>query len=111
MAVLLIGTLFPDAGLFKIIYFKAAKPLGLIKPKIVEEDNAPHRFAQGLGGVFLLLSFTTLEFNLNLVGWGLSLIVLSLALINLTVNFCMGCYIYFQLNKLGIIHRTPVSGG
>ena len=107
-AVLLIGTIFPHAGLFKLIYLHAAKPLGIIKPKIVEEDSAPHQFAQGLGGVFLLFSFIALQFNLGIPGWGLSFVVLALAFINLTVNFCLGCYIYFQLNKLGIIHRTTV---
>ena len=111
MTVLLIGTIFPKAGLFKIIYFNIVKPLGLIKPYIVEEDSAPHQFAQGLGGVFLLFSFIALKFNLNILGWGLSLIVWALAFINLTINFCLGCYIYFQLNKLGIFHRASVSRG
>jgi hypothetical protein len=111
MAVLLIGTIFPAAGLFKLIYFHIVKPLGIIKPQIVEEDSSQHQFAQGLGGVFLLLSFIALEVNLSILGWALALIVLVLALVNLTVNFCLGCYIYFQLNKHGILHRTSVSRG
>ena len=110
-AVMLAGTIFPSAGLFKLIYFCIAKPLGIIKPEIVEEDSAPHQFAQGLGGVFLVLSFIALQFNLDVIGWALSLIVLALALVNLTVNFCLGCYIYFQLNKSGLFHKTSVSRG
>jgi hypothetical protein len=110
-AVLLTGTIFPSAGLFKLIYFHIARPLGILKPLIVEEDSAPHQFAQGLGGVFLLLSFISLQLNLSILGWALALIVLALALINLTVNFCLGCYIYFQLNKLGLFHHTSVSRG
>jgi len=110
-AVMLIGTAFPGAGLFKLIYLKIVKPLGILKPKIVEEAGAPHQFAQGLGGFFLVLSFIALQFNLDVIGWALSLIVLALALVNLTVNFCLGCYIYFQLNKLRIFHKTSVSRG
>jgi hypothetical protein len=111
MAVLIIGTIFPGAGLFKLIYSHILKPAGMIKPNIVNEDSSPHQFAQGLGGVFLLLSFIALEFNLGILGWGLSIIVLLLALVNLTVNFCLGCYIYFQLNKMGIIHKAHITRG
>jgi len=104
--VLLIGSFFPNAGLFKLIYLHIAKPLGIIKPKVVEEDNTPHLFAQGLGGVVLAASFVMLNFtNLQLTGWILSIVVIALAFITLTTNFCAGCFIYFQLNKLGILHH------
>jgi hypothetical protein len=105
-AVMLIGTIFPNAGLFKLIYKHIAKPIGIIKPNIVEEDNSPHQFAQGLGGVFLVVSFVALTAKLIILGWILALIVLTLAFINLTVNFCAGCFIYFQLHKLGILQSN-----
>ena len=108
-AVMLVGTIFPKAGLFKLIYKHIAKPLGLIKPDVIEEDNTPHQFAQGLGGVFLAVSFFALEAKLIVLGWVLALIVLALAFINLTVNFCVGCFIYFQLNKRGIFHPKTES--
>lgn len=102
-AVMLVGTIFPRAGLFKLIYKHIAKPFGIIKPDIVDEDNSPHQFAQGLGGVFLAVSFIALEAKLIVLGWTLALIVLVLAFINLTVNFCAGCFVYFQLHKIGIL--------
>ena len=108
-AVMLVGTIFPNAALFKLIYKHIAKPLGIIKPDVVEEDNSPHQFAQGLGGVFLVLSFAALEAKLFVIGWSLALIVLALAFINLTVNFCVGCFIYFQLNKIGLFQSKPES--
>jgi Domain of unknown function (DUF4395) len=101
--VMSIGTIFPKASLFKLIYKHIAKPAGLIKPNLVEEDNSPHQFAQGLGGVFLVVSFIALTAKMFVLGWTLALIVLVLAFINLTVNFCAGCFIYFQLYKLGIL--------
>jgi len=104
--VLIIGTIFPKAGLFKLIYFHIAKRFVIIKPNIVEENDTPHLFAQGMGGVFLSISFLLLEFaNQQFVGWTLSLLVLALAFVNLTLNFCAGCFIYFQLGKLGIFAR------
>ena len=104
--VLLIGTIFPNAGLFKLIYLHIAKRYRLIKPDIIEEDNRQHLFAHELGGVFLSISFLLLEFtSQQFVGWTLSLLVLVLAFINLSLNFCAGCFIYFQLGKVGIFSR------
>ena len=101
--VLLIGTLFPKVGLFKLIYFHSFKRYGIIKPDIVEENNTQHLFAQGLGGIFLAISFILLEYlNQQFIGWTLSLLVLALAFINLTLNFCAGCFVYFQLNRFGV---------
>ena len=101
--VLITGTIFPGVGLFKLIYSHIAKQLNLIEPRIVEEDNTPHVFAQGMGGIFLTIAFLLLEFtNQQFIGWTLSLIVLVLAFVNLALNFCVGCFLYFQLNKLGI---------
>ena len=99
--VMLVGTMLPNAGLFKLIYLHIFKPLGLIKPDVVKEDNTPHLFAQGMGGVVLAASFLFLNFTQQqLAGWILSIIVIALAFINLSTNFCAGCFIYFQLNKL-----------
>ncbi len=101
--VMLVGTLLPKVGLFKLTYLHIAKPLGIIKPQIVNESNTPHLFAQGLGGVVLAAAFLLLNFtDQNIIGWFLSIVVVALAFINLTVNFCVGCYIYYQLTKIGI---------
>jgi hypothetical protein len=103
MVVMITGTIFPKAGLFKLIYKHIVKPSGIIKPDIVEEDNSPHQFAQGLGGIFLLAALIMMETGLIVLGWILALLVLVLAFINLTTNFCLGCFIYFQLHKFGIL--------
>jgi hypothetical protein len=101
--VMLIGTLFPKAGLFKLTYFYFFRPLGIIKSHIVKESNTPHLFAQGMGGVVLAVAFLLLNFtDQNFIGWFLSLVVVALAFINLTTNFCAGCFIYYRLNKMGI---------
>ena len=106
--VMLLGTAFPKAGLFKLAYLYIAKPLRIIKRQIVNESNTPHLFAQGLGGIFLVVAFLFLNFtDLSFLGWFLSIVVVALAFINLTVNFCVGCYIYYQLTKIGIFSNSP----
>ena len=106
--VMLVGTAIPKAGLFKLTYLYIAKPLKIIKPQIVNESNSPHLFAQGLGGVVLVAAFLFLNFtDQNFLGWFLSIVVVALAFINLTVNFCVGCYIYYQLTKTRLFSNSP----
>lgn len=109
-AVLLIDTIIPGTGLFKLFYKNIVKPLKLLKPNISEESKAPHQFAQGMGGTFLLISFVLLQyFDLTFIGWGLSFIVIALAFVNITLDFCMGCFIYFQVEKLKLSTGSSIT--
>lgn len=100
--VMLVGTVFPQAGLFKRIYHHLLKPQGWVKPDVKADDPAPHLFAQGLGGVFTLASTLALIAGLPLIGWGLAWLVIGLAALNLFVGFCAGCFVYYQLAKRNI---------
>lgn len=101
-AVMIIGTLIPQAGLFKRIYRHVLLPAGLLKPDIQQDNPEPHLFAQGFGGVFTLIATLALLVGLDAIGWGLAWIVISLAALNLFVGFCAGCFLYYQLGKRGI---------
>jgi hypothetical protein len=101
-AVMVVGTLWPGAGLFKQIYARGLKPAGVLKANVIDDDPQPHLFAQGLGGIFLVLSAAALWLGLPVVGWTLAAIVIALAAINLFLGFCLGCFIYYQLGRAGI---------
>ena len=109
--VLLLGTFAPRLALFKQLYFKVLKPAGIIKPRPVQDRPEPHNFAQGLGGVFLAISsvlvFLPVDARTSVltVGLGLAvaLLVAALAFVNLAFGYCLGCQIYFQLGKRGLI--------
>lgn len=100
--VLLLGTFAPGLALFKQIYLKVLKPRGIVKPRPVQDRPEPHNFAQGLGGVFLAVASIFL-IPLPVVGLALSLLVAILAFVNLAFGYCLGCQIYFQLGKRGLI--------
>lgn len=106
-AVMIVGTLWPNAGLFKQIYARALKPAGLLKANVIADDPQPHLFAQGLGGVFLVLSTAALWLGAPVIGWSLAGMVIALAAINLFLGFCLGCFIYFQLGRRGIKPALP----
>jgi hypothetical protein len=106
-AVMLVGTLWPKAGLFKLFYTQLLKPTGLIKPDVISDEQQPHLFAQGVGAIFLLLSLLALLLGNAVVGWLLTGIVIVLAAVNLFLGFCLGCFIYYQLARLGIQATLP----
>ena len=103
--VLLLGTFAPNLALFKQFYFKVLKPRGIVKPRPVQDRPEPHNFAQGLGGVFLVVASAFL-LPVPVIGLALALLVAVLAFVNLAFGYCLGCQIYFQLGKRGVIRAS-----
>ena len=99
---ILIGTLAPEWGPFRLAYRRLAVPSGLVKPNVIADDPAPHRFALGFGAVVVLISTLALAAGLAVVGWALAAIVALLAFVNFAFNYCVGCQIYFLLGRLGL---------
>ena len=109
--ILLLSAVAPSIGPFRLVYRYVVLPLHLMKPRIVEDDPAPHRFAQGVGAAFLIASSLLLYLtNAIALGWALDLIVFALAGINLTVGFCAGCFVYYQLGRVGILPKVRYEG-
>jgi len=109
--ILALGTVWPNLNLFKQLYARILKPKGWLKPDVLIEDPAPHRFAQGVGATFLLSAGAILLGGVNIVlGWGLAWVVIVLAAINLLFNFCAGCFVYFQLQKAGLMTHPQSKG-
>jgi hypothetical protein len=102
-AVMIIGTAFPQAALFQKIYRDVLKPAKLLQPDVHDEDAAPHRFAQGMGGGVLVLALIAFLAGAWTIGWALTILVVVLAAVNLVFGFCAGCFVYFQLQRFGVI--------
>lgn len=86
-AILLVGTLLPNAALFKQVYARVLRPAGLVRARPVAESPKPHNFAQLLGGIFLALASLAFFVSNPVIAWGLALIVLALAALNLFFGF------------------------
>jgi len=111
-AVLLtVSALVPAFSPFRLLYRYVIIPLHLMRPRIVEDDPAPHRFAQGVGAAFLIAAtFVLFLTKVPSLGWALDLIVFALAAINMTIGFCAGCLVYYYLGRIGIMPRVRYSG-
>jgi hypothetical protein len=92
------GTSFaPFALLYRFVY----RPLGLAaNPQ--PDHHAPHRFASLVGGLFNAGGFVALSAGVPVLGWSLVWVVIVLANLNLWLGFCLGCWMYYQLNRLGV---------
>lgn len=112
-AVMLIGTAWPEAALFKRVYQHVLRPAGIVKPDVIRDNPEPHQFAQGLGGVVSALGFLALLAGAALIGWGLVWLVIVLAALNLFAGWCAGCTLYYWLNRLGVpgFNHAPLEAG
>lgn len=98
----LLGGLGLDFAPFRLIYQHIVKPTGIIKPRVEADNPQPHRFAMLVGAVFNGTATIMLLVAVPIVGWTLVWIVIALANLNFWLNFCLGCWMYYQFNRLGI---------
>lgn len=105
--VMLVGTVWPHAGLFKLFYSRALRPAGVVRPQLEPDAPQPHLFAQGLGGLVLIAALVALGTGAAVAGWLLVGVVVILAAVNLFLGFCMGCFIYYQLARRGLRLELP----
>lgn len=97
---------------FRWVYVGALKPLRLVRPDPIPDHAAPHRFAQGLGGAFLVAAGLALVLAAPVVGWALAWLVVVLAAVNLFLGFCAGCFVYYWLARWrfpGFSHAPPAG--
>ena len=62
----------PSLNVPRLLYTRVLRPSGIVKPRIAQEDPAPHRFAQLVGGVFLAAASVFVATGLLLVAWVLA---------------------------------------
>jgi hypothetical protein len=100
-AVNVVGTLAPALFLWRLFYLHILKPAGVVKPTVIPDNPEPQATMSTL---FLIL-------GLEVMGWTLTWILILLASVNLFLGFCLGCFTYYQLNRLGVpgFDRAPIK--
>ncbi len=96
---------------YKLFYTAVIRPSGLVKPNIIADNPEPHRFAMLVGALFNGAATVALWLNASVLAWILVGIVVVLANLNFWLNFCLGCWVCYQLNRLGIPGFTHAPVG
>jgi hypothetical protein len=114
LAAMMLGSaLSPATSLPRALYVGVLKPRRLVRPRVRMEDPAPHRFAQLVGGIFLVAASAAAVLGHITVAWSLGWIVIGLAFLNFAFDICVGCIVYAQLVRVGlfpITGRSPIPG-
>jgi hypothetical protein len=96
---------------FSFIY-QPLKSAGLLNPEILADHPEPHRFSQLLGGMMALGGGLFVIGGLPMIGWALTWIHAALAALNAFGGFCVGCFMYYWLSRIGVpgFHQSPPPG-
>lgn len=93
-------------------------PYGLVyrafvQPKLgpppEREDEAPPRFAQGVGFAFALAGVAGYASGLTTLGIVATAAALFAAFLNVAFNFCLGCEAYLLLKRVGPRTSSPTT--
>lgn len=98
----LLGALDVPFAPYRLIYQNIVKPSGVVKPNPQPDNPEPHRFAMLVGGSMNTLATIALLTGAPTLAWVLVGIVVVLANLNFWIGFCMGCWMYYQFNRLGV---------
>lgn len=96
----LLGGLNVSFAPYRLAY-QAVVKAGVLRPHVVVDNAAPHRFAMLVGAAFNGVGAGLLLVGVG-AGWLPVAIVVVLANLNFWLNFCLGCWMYYQFNRLGV---------
>ena len=107
----LLGALALPFAPYRLAYQYVVKPSGLVKPNPQPDNPEPHRFAMLVGALFNGAATIALLAGASVIGWALVWIVIALANLNFWLSFCLGCWMYYRLNRLGVPGFTQAPVG
>jgi hypothetical protein len=98
----LLGALDLPFAPYRLLYFSVVKPSGIFKPNPIPDNPEPHRVAMLMGAIVNTAATIALLAGAPTLGWALVAVVVVLANLNFWLNICVGCLIYYQLNRFGV---------
>jgi len=97
---LLSGTARPLSP-FSMLYRWVISPLGIMKSDYRLDNIQPHKFGQLVGVLTVVLALAFMQLGYPVAGWGIVAVLILLTVISYA-GWCIGCFIYYQLNRFGM---------
>lgn len=98
----LLGALALPAAPYRLFYLHVVRRFNLAPVNLQPDHPEPHRFALLVGALFNGAGALAILGGLAVLGWALVWIVIALANLNFWLNFCLGCWLYYRLNRVGV---------
>lgn len=97
----LITALINPMGPFVLVYRLLLKPIGVVKPDMRIDNLQPHLFGQAVGAASAAIAAFALYAGYAYAGWILVFVLIVLTAISFK-GWCIGCFLYYQLNRMGL---------
>ena len=99
--IFLMTALMNPLGPFVLVYRLFLKPIGAVKPDMRIDNIQPHLFGQAVGAASAAIAAFALYAGYAYAGWILVFVLIALTAISFK-GWCIGCFLYYQLNRLGL---------
>lgn len=99
--IFLITALINPMGPFVLVYRLLLKPIGVVKPDMRIDNLQPHLFGQAVGAASAAIAAFALYAGYAYAGWILVFVLIGLTAISFK-GWCIGCFLYYQLNRMGL---------
>lgn len=86
---------------FTLLYRWVILPLGLMRSDYRLDNIQPHKFGQLIGALTVAIALGLIEYGYPVAGWGVVVVLILLTVISYA-GWCIGCFLYYQMNRLGL---------
>lgn len=101
--VMLVGRFWWPADVVRQFVWRVLEPKGLLRRVDQHEDRATRRIARTLGGAIWLVSAVLLATGLSVLGWLAAGAIAVMVVLDATVDFCVLCFVFAQLEPRGLL--------
>ena len=86
---------------FTLLYRGVVRPLRLMRSDYRLDNIQPHKFGQLIGALTVVLAVGLIESGYAMAGWTVVVALILLTAISYA-GWCVGCFLYYQINRLGM---------
>jgi hypothetical protein len=99
--VFLVTAVYRPLSPFVLVYRYVVRPLGVIRSDYRLDNIQPHAFGQFIGAITVMFALALLYMGYRQAGWAIVWVLFGLTLVSY-LGWCVGCFLYYQLYRLGL---------
>lgn len=96
-----------------LLYRWVVSPLKIMRSDYRLDNIQPHKFGQLVGVLTVVLALVLIELGYSMAGWAVIGVLIALTFVSYA-GWCIGCFMYYQLNRLGLggfFRHAPTDKG